>query len=79
MSIPKSNGHYERLHEYLDPEPLVLSPTGIEESLPNWRRQFPQIVHGSASARGLGCSLIHVDVSLTLRYASAPAEAEFNQ
>ncbi|KFY75108.1 hypothetical protein V499_04918 [Pseudogymnoascus sp. VKM F-103] len=76
MSIPKFNGHYERLHEYLDPEPLVLSPTGIEESLPNWRRQFPQIVHGSAAARGLGCSLIHVDVSLTLRYASAPAEAE---
>ncbi|OBT65540.1 hypothetical protein VE03_04937 [Pseudogymnoascus sp. 23342-1-I1] len=75
MSVPKADGLYERLHEYLDPEPLGLSPSNIEGVLPNWRRQFPQIEHGSA-VRGQGCSLIHVDVSLTLRFASAPEEAE---
>ncbi|KFZ14463.1 hypothetical protein V502_06061 [Pseudogymnoascus sp. VKM F-4520 (FW-2644)] len=75
IALPKANGHYERLHEYLDPEPLGLSPSSIEESLPNWRRQFPQVEHGSA-VRGLGCSLIHVDVSMALRYANTPEEAE---
>ncbi|KFY52175.1 hypothetical protein V496_08635 [Pseudogymnoascus sp. VKM F-4515 (FW-2607)] len=75
MSIPKADGLYERLHEYLDPEPLGLSPSNIEESLPNWRRQFPQIEHSSA-VRSLGCSLIHVDVSLTLRFAAPPEEAD---
>lgn len=75
MSIPKANGHYEHLHEYLDSEPLGLSPSNIEISIPNWQRQFPQIEHASA-VRGLGCSLIHVDVSLSLRYATTPEEAE---
>ncbi|KFY31716.1 hypothetical protein V493_00870 [Pseudogymnoascus sp. VKM F-4281 (FW-2241)] len=75
MSIPKAGGHYERLHEYLDPEPIGLNPSSIEKSLPNWRRQFPQIEHGSG-VRGSGCDLIHVDVSLSLRYATAPDEAE---
>ena len=75
IALPKANGNYERLHEYLDPEPLELSPTSIEESLPNWRRQFPQVEHGSA-VRGLGRSLIHVDVSMALRYARTPEEAE---
>lgn len=75
MAFRNADGHYERLHEYLDPEPLGLSPSSIEESLPNWRRQFPQIEHGSA-ARGLGCSLIHVDVSMALRYATTPEQAE---
>ena len=75
VSIPKANGHYERLHEYLDSEPLGLSPSNIEESLPNWRQQFPQMEHASV-VRGLGCSLVHVDVSLSLRYATTPEEAE---
>ncbi|KFY33758.1 hypothetical protein V494_07365 [Pseudogymnoascus sp. VKM F-4513 (FW-928)] len=75
MSMPKAEAHYKRLHEYLDPEPLGLGPVSIDESLPNWRQQFPQIEQGS-SVRGLGCSLIHVDVTLTLRYGNVPGEAE---
>ncbi|KFX98770.1 hypothetical protein V490_02127 [Pseudogymnoascus sp. VKM F-3557] len=75
MSIPRANGHYERLYEYLDPEPLGLGPSSIEEALPNWRRQFSKIEHDPA-VRDFGCSLIHVDVSLALRYVNTPQQAE---
>jgi transcriptional enhancer factor len=63
-----------RAHTYSDSIPRAMGYS-ILDTLPNWRTRFPILAQIQARNE-LKCDVIHLDVSLELRYGSLPERSE---
>lgn len=75
MTVPASDNESKRIHAYSEPDLRNLGRNNLEDSLPNWRKQFPQIEH-AMGVNELDCGVIHVEASLALRNGKSPENAE---
>jgi len=75
MTVPGPDNESKRIHDYSEPGLRNVARSNMDECLPNWRRQFPQIEQAQRFNE-LDCTIIHIEASLALRHGKSPESAE---